>query len=126
MARSTSDAAIDSRQAIARGLVAVTPNALTPVVSAATISCAGVVGIAAQRLNRGRAVVLDSSVADRGIVIRLSPTCADIEVYVVLDHGRRISDVGQAIIHAVGTAIGNVLDGRAVRVNVRVQGLLMS
>jgi len=108
------------------GRIQVSPDAIVGIASAVVLECYGVVGIAARRLKRGRAQVLDEDSYERGIAVKIEDGTIIVDVYVVVEYGTRISEVAHNIIARVGSAVHLSLGETPVHVNVNVQGLRIS
>ena len=110
----------------AAGHIKVSTAAIAAVVSGAVLQCYGVVGIAGKRIRGGRAEVLDEGAYERGIAVSMDGPAVDVDVFVVVEYGTRISEVAHNIINTVGAAVRRTLGPVPVRVNVNVQGLRIS
>ncbi len=83
----------------------------------------GIAGMAARGLRDGLAERLNRENIERGIELRMVDGALQLELYVVVEHGTRISEVAHNLINAVSYALEHRL-GIAVReVNVNVQGV---
>ena len=108
------------------GRIQVSPAAITSIVSTAVLQCYGVVGIAAKRTRHGQAIMLKEDQFERGIVVSFEGGRVTVDVYVIVEYGTRISEVGQNIITTVGSAIRRSLGSTPIHINVNVQGLRIS
>ncbi len=84
-----------------RGKIEVLPNAIHSIVVQATTSCYGVLGIAAPRLHGGQAVLLPLEQSNQGVRVQVVNEQLQIEVYVVLEYGLRISEIAHNIMSSV-------------------------
>jgi uncharacterized alkaline shock family protein YloU len=105
------------------GKIEVLPNAIHSIAVQAISECYGVVGIAAPRLLLGRPVVLRPEHQNQGVQMRIINDQIVLDVYVVLEYGLRISEIGHNIMSTVKFAVEKMLGVPVVAVNVNVQGL---
>jgi uncharacterized alkaline shock family protein YloU len=105
------------------GKIEVLPNAIHSIAVQAISECYGVVGIAAPRLHLGRPVVLRPEHQNQGVRVRVIDDQIVLEVYVVLEYGLRISEIGHNIMSYVKFAVEKMLGVPVAAVNVNVQGL---
>ena len=105
------------------GKIEVLPNAIHSIAVQAISECYGVVGIAAPRLLLGRPVVLRPEQQNQGVQMRIIDDQIVLDVYVVLEYGLRISEIGHNIMSTVKFAVEKMLGVPVVAVNVNVQGL---
>jgi uncharacterized alkaline shock family protein YloU len=108
------------------GRIQVSPAAIIAIVSTAVLQCYGVVGIAATRTRHGQARILKEDQYQQGIGVSFEGGIVTVDVYVIVEYGTRISEVGHNIITTVGTAIRRSLGTTPIHVNVTVQGLRIS
>ncbi len=108
------------------GKIEVLPNAIHSIAVQAISECYGVVGIAAPRLHFGRPVILGPEQQNQGVQMRIFNEQIVLDVYVVLEYGLRISEIGHNIMSSVKFSIEKMLGVPVARVNVNVQGLSQS
>jgi|SRR5690242_15363925 uncharacterized alkaline shock family protein YloU len=108
------------------GKVEVSPGAIATIAAKALENCYGVVGLAARRLRNGRAEMLRPEQSREGIQIRLEDDKIIIDLYVILEHGTRISVVAHEIMNTVKFQVESNLGMPVEQVNVNVQGLRLS
>ncbi|HKT37058.1 MAG TPA: Asp23/Gls24 family envelope stress response protein [Ktedonobacterales bacterium] len=116
------DLATDSSP-MQRGKIEVAPRAIATIAGRAVAECYGVVGIAARRTRLGAVEMLAPEHYNRGVEVRFANDHITIEVYVVLEHGLRISEIAHNIMEGVKFAVEKALGMRVVQVNVNVQAL---
>lgn len=107
-----------------RGKIEVLPNAIHTIVVQATTSCYGVLGIASPRLHGGQAVLLPLEQSNQGVRAQVVNEQLQVEVYVVLEYGLRISEIAHNIMSSVKFSIEKMLGVPVAQINVNVQGLL--
>ena len=108
------------------GKIEVAPRAIATVAGRAVAECYGVVGIAARHPHFGVAELLAPEQYGRGVEVRFSDDHITIDVYVVLEHGLRITEIAHNIMANVKFAVERTLGLRVVRINVNVQALRVS
>jgi uncharacterized alkaline shock family protein YloU len=82
-----------------------------------------VVGIAARRPHFRAVELLAPERYGRGVVVRFDHDHVTIDLYVVLEHGLRITEIAHNVMAGVRFAVERSLGLRVVRVNVNVQAL---
>ncbi len=105
------------------GKIEVLPNAIHSIAVQAISECYGVVGIAAPRLHFGQPVILSAEHQNQGVQVRIINDQIVLDVYVVLEYGLRISEIGHNIMSSVRFSVEKMLGVPVARVNVNVQGL---
>ncbi len=109
-----------------RGSIGLSPNAIAVVAGRAAVECYGIVGMASRRPIDGIARVLNLSNLGRGVDVRIVDDAIDVNLYVIVEYGTKISEVAHNLQSAVKFAVEQVA-GRPVRsVNVNVQDLHIS
>lgn len=109
-----------------QGKIEVSSRAIATVAGRAVAECYGVVGIAARRPRLTAVELLREDEYRRGVEVRFTNDHITIEVYVVLEHGLRVTEVAHNIMESVKFAVERALGLRVVRVNVNVQALRVS
>jgi uncharacterized alkaline shock family protein YloU len=108
------------------GKIEVSPRAIATVAGRAVANSYGVVGIAARRPRLGSVELLPAEHYHRGVEVRFVRDHVTIDLYVVLEHGLRITTIAHNIMANVRFAVERTLGLRVVRVNVNVQALRVS
>ena len=108
------------------GKIEVSSRAIATVAGRAVAECYGVVGMAARRTRFGVVEVLHPDQYSRAVEVRFADDHVTIDVYVVLEHGLRITEIAHNIMSNVKFAVERTLGLRVVRVNVNVQALRVS
>lgn len=106
------------------GKIEVLPNAIHSIAVQATCSCYGVLGLASPHLRGGEAVLLPPEQSNQGVKVNTLNDQLVIDVYVALEYGLRISEVGHNIMSSVQFSTEQMLGIPVTQVNVNVQGLL--
>ncbi len=108
------------------GRIEVSRHAIALVVAEAVSGCYGVVGMASHSLRDGLGVVLRRDNLDRGIGVRMVDGRIRVEIYVIVEYGTRIREVGRNVAEAVTFAIERSLGIPVEHVTVNIQGLRVS
>lgn len=109
-----------------RGRIEVSPQAIATVAGRAVADSYGVVGIAARHPRLATVELLPPESYHRGVYVRFMRDHIIIDLYVVLEHGLRITTIAHNIMANVKFAVERTLGLRVVRVNVNVQALRIS
>jgi uncharacterized alkaline shock family protein YloU len=109
-----------------QGKIEVSTRAIATVAGRAVADSYGVVGIAARRARFGGVEILTPEHYSRGVDVRFEKDYVRIDLYVVLEHGLRITTIAHNIMANVKFAVERTLGLRVVQVNVNVQGLRVS
>ena len=110
-------------QTRSQGTVRIAPRVVAAVAAATASECYGVVGMAARGLRDGLAELLNREQVARGIDLRGGEAGITLDLYIIVEHGVRISEVAHNLISAVGYAVEHHLGIAVAAVNVNVQGI---
>jgi|SRR6185312_13880965 len=108
------------------GKIEVSTRAIATVAGRAVAQCYGVVGIAARHPRFATVETLPPEQYGRGVEVRFVDDHVSIDLYVVLEHGLRISEIAHNIMSNVKFAVERTLGLPVVRINVNVQALRVS
>jgi uncharacterized alkaline shock family protein YloU len=108
------------------GKVEVSPTAIASLASQAVLECYGVVGMATKDLASGIVEILQPSSHRRGVEIEIEDDSIEIDLYVVIEYGTRISTVARNIQSVVRYTLEKALGVPVGSVNVHVQDLRVS
>jgi uncharacterized alkaline shock family protein YloU len=103
------------------GTITITQRAILRVAARAVQDCYGVVGFAQLGLRDDLAERLHLHGTQRGVIVRRDGPGLAIDLYVVLAHGVRISEVAQNIAESVRFAVERATGVSVIDVNVHVQ-----
>ena len=113
-------ALIQSRQ---WGRIEVFPSAVAAIAGHAAIRCYGIGGMAGRGLRDGFAELLRRESNHRGVDIREVEAGLQIDVYVVVQYGVRITEVAHNLQGAVRFEVERTVGVPVIEVNVNVQGV---
>jgi len=108
------------------GKIEVSQRAIASIAADAAVRSYGVVGMASARLKDGLAEVLRREHLERGVVVHLKDGRVGVDLYVVIEYGTRVSEVGRNIAQNVKFAVEKAIGMPVARVTVNVQGLRVS
>jgi len=108
------------------GKIEVSQRAIASIAADAALRSYGVVGMASTRLKDGLAEMLRRENLERGIVVHFKDGQIVIDLYVIVEYGTRISEVGRNIAQNVKFAVEKAIGMPVAQVNVNVQGLRIS
>jgi len=104
------------------GTVHVSPKAVATIASHALLTSYGVVGMASKNAFNELAATLTND-PHHGIDVRLEQDKIVIDVYVIMQHGTRITSVAESVINAVRFNVEKALGIPVQQINMYVQGL---
>ena len=106
-----------------QGKIEVSSRAIATIAGRAVSQSYGVVGVAAKHPRFGLVETLSPEHYGRGVDVHFVDDHVTIDLYVVMEHGLRISEIAHNIMQNVKFAVERTLGLRVVRVNVNVQAL---
>lgn len=107
------------------GKIEISPTAVATLAAHAVLLSYGVVGMAPKNLADELTTVLGDA-AHRGVEVRVDGDCIQIDLYIVVEYGTRISSVAHSIMNVVKYTVERALGVPVAQVNVHVQGLRVS
>jgi uncharacterized alkaline shock family protein YloU len=107
------------------GTISISPKAIATIVSHAAVQSYGVVGMAAKNFVDGLANALANDPA-HGVDVVADDEQIDIDLYIIVEYGTRISSVATSVANAVRYQVERALGMPVRAVNVHVQGLRVS
>jgi uncharacterized alkaline shock family protein YloU len=105
------------------GRIEVSNQVIASIAGHAANGCYGVVGMAARGLRDGIAERLQRENLHRGVEVRVQDDGIDIDLYVVVEYGVRITEVAHSLQDAVRYQVEKALAIKVNTVNVNVQGI---
>ncbi len=107
-----------------QGSIYVSPTAVATIASQALLTSYGVVGMASKNAINELAATLTRD-PHHGIDVTYKNGKIIIDVYVIIQHGTRISSVATSVINAVRFNVERLVGVPVEQVNIYVQGLRM-
>lgn len=106
------------------GRIDISEEAIATVAGTAATECYGVVGMASRnQIKDGLAVILRKENYSKGVIIRSEFEDIEIDLYVVVGYGVKISEVSHEIQKRVSYDIEQYFNRKVKAVNVYVQGV---
>jgi uncharacterized alkaline shock family protein YloU len=109
----------------ALGGIHISPQAVAAIAYQATRRSYGVVGLAPKNLAEGLAVTITQEPA-KGISVRYDGENIDIDIYVIIEFGTRITSVADSVANTVKYHVEKALGMPIHEINVHVAGLRVS
>jgi uncharacterized alkaline shock family protein YloU len=107
------------------GNIYIAPTAIASIVYQAALQSYGVVGLAPKNLAEGIASSITREPA-RGVDVRFDDDRLDIDIFIIVEFGTRITTVSQSVASAVRFQVEKTIGLKVHEVNVHVQGLRIS
>lgn len=106
------------------GNINITEEAIAELAGGVVTECYGVVGMASQKfLKDGFAELLRKDNFTKGVVVRKTDEGFEIDLYVILSYGVKISEIVLSVQKKVKYMLERSLEQTFVKVNVFVQGV---
>lgn len=107
------------------GSIHISPTAIAAIVYHATRQSYGIVGLAPKNLAEGIATTITRE-PSRGINVRFNGDKLDIDIFIIIEFGTRITSVAQSLDKAIRYQVEKTIGLKVHEVNVHVQGLRVS
>ena len=108
------------------GKIEVSQRAVATLVAGAVLSCHGVVDLAPRPLRDGFGGAFHRYQARRGIDVQAAADGLRIEVFVIVEYGVKLAEVGKNVAEAVRFAVQRSLSLPVKSVTINIQGLRIS
>lgn len=109
------------------GLINISIEAIATLAGSAVTECYGVVGMASQKVFKdGLTELLKKENYSKGIVVRLKDDILELDVYIIVGYGVKISEVVQEVQKKVKYELERSLELEFQAINVYVQGVKVS
>lgn len=106
------------------GSIDISNEVIASVVGGKAVECYGIVGMASrQQVRDGIAEILGHENYARGIVVRENDDVLDIDMYIIVSYGVKISEVAQNVQATVKYTLEHTLKLTVNSVNIFVQGV---
>ncbi len=107
------------------GGIHISPDAVAAIAYHATLQSYGVVGLAPKNLAEGLAQTITHEPA-RGVSVRYDGENIDIDIYIIVEYGTRITSVADSVANTVKFNVEKALGMPVHEINVHVAGLRFS
>jgi uncharacterized alkaline shock family protein YloU len=107
------------------GSINISPNAVATIVYHAAMESYGIVGLAPKNLAEGLAHSITREPA-RGVSVHYDGEKIDIDIYVIIEYGTRISSVAESVANTVRYQVEKAMGVKVNSINVHISGLRVS
>jgi uncharacterized alkaline shock family protein YloU len=107
------------------GGIHISPSAVATIAYHATLESYGVVGLAPKNLAEGLAHTITRE-PTRGVSVAYDGENVEIEIYIVVEYGTRITSVANSVANTVRYHVEKALGLRVSKIDVHVAGLRVS
>ena len=107
------------------GGIHISPNAIASIAYHATLQSYGVVGLAPKSFAEGVALTITREPA-RGVSVRYDGENVDIDLYIIVEYGTRITSVADSVANSVRFNVEKAIGMPVREINVHVAGLRLS
>ncbi|MDU0480113.1 Asp23/Gls24 family envelope stress response protein [Staphylococcus chromogenes] len=106
------------------GSIDISNEVIASVVGGKAVECYGIVGMASrQQVRDGLAEILGHENYAKGIVVKEDNCILDVDMYIIVSYGVKISEVAQNVQATVKYTLENTLKLKVNSVNIFVQGV---
>jgi uncharacterized alkaline shock family protein YloU len=116
---------IMGKETTSLGSINISPTAIASIVYQAALQSYGIVGLAPKNLAEGIASSVTREPA-RGVDVHFDDDKLDIDIFVIVEFGTRITTVSQSVVEAIRFQVEKAIGLKVHEVNVHVQGLRIS
>ena len=114
-----------SKETTSMGGINISPDAIATLAYHATLQSYGVVGLAPKNIAEGLAQTITHEPA-RGVSVRYDGENIDIDLYIIIEYGTRITSVADSVANTVKFHVEKALGMPVHEINVHVAGLRIS
>jgi len=105
------------------GRILLSDEVIATMAGVATTECYGIVGMAGSRLKDGIAELLGRENLSKGVVVELGDESVEIDLYIVVGYGTRISEIARNVTDKVRYVIESTTGLKVTGVHIHVQGV---
>lgn len=105
------------------GRILLSDEVIATMAGVATTECYGIVGMAGSRLKDGIAELLGRENLSKGVVVDLGDESVEIDLYIVVGYGTRISEIARNVTDKVRYVIESTTGLKVTGVHIHVQGV---
>lgn len=106
-----------------RGRILVSDDVIATMAGVATTECYGIVGMAGSRIKDGIAELLGRENLSKGVVVSLNENSVDIDLYIVVGYGTRISEIARNVTGKVRYVVESSTGLKVNGIHIHVQGV---
>ena len=106
------------------GSIDISNDVIATLAGGAAVECYGIVGMASRHQVRdGIAEILGQENYARGIVVRSNESAIDVDMYIIVSYGTKISEVANNVQSTVKYTLEKTLNLKVNSINIYVQGV---
>lgn len=105
------------------GKIIIAEEVFANLAGTAAMECYGLVGMASQKIKDGIAELLGMEALSKGVQVTITNEQVEIDLFIIVIYGIKISEVAHNIISKVRYAIETATGEEVIRVNVKVQSV---
>lgn len=106
------------------GLITITNEVIAAIAGGAAIECYGIVGMASRsQIKDGLAEILKKDNFSRGIVVRQKDNRLDIDMFIIVSYGTKISEIAHNVQAQVKYMLQQALGLEIDSINIFIQGV---
>lgn len=105
------------------GTISLADEVVATMAGVATTECYGIVGMAGSLLKDGIAELLGRENLSRGVVVAMEGESVEIDLYVVVGYGTRISEIARNVTDKVRYVVESATGLKVNGVHIHVQGV---
>src|SRR5690625_2969008 len=106
------------------GHITITNEAIATIAGGAAVECYGIVGMASKsQIRDGIAEIVGKENYSRGIIVRQDENNIDIDMYIIVSYGTKISEVAQNVQSQVKYTLQQSLGLEIDSINIYIQGV---
>lgn len=109
------------------GLIDVSDQVIATIAGGAAVDCYGIIGMASQRqIKDGISELIGKDNYSRGVIVRHNDEDVDIDMYIIVSFGTKISEVAHNVQTKVKYTLDQMLGIELNAINIFVQGVRMT
>lgn len=108
------------------GTIEISPMAVASIASQVVLESYGVVGTASRNFTHGLVELFSPLASPRGVTVRIGNGEIEIDLFVIIEYGVRISEVAHNMTSAIKFQVEKALGMPVKAINVHVQDLRIS
>lgn len=106
------------------GQIDIATDVIATIAGGAAIDCEGILGMASRnQLKDGISELLRKDNLTKGIVVKQEDDMLDIDLYIIVSYGTKISEVSRNVQAKVKTALNQMIGLTVDSINIYVQGV---
>jgi len=105
------------------GRIYVADDVIATMAGIATTECYGIVGMASSRLQDGISELLGRENLARGVLVEVDNDSVEIDLYIVVGYGTRISEIGRNVTDKVRYVVESYTGLKVRGVHIHVRGV---